>query len=244
MTETGETMRLQRYLAEAGVASRRASEELIRQGRVTVNGETAQIGCTVTGEEEIALDGRAVKKQAQTVVILFYKPRGVVCTAEDPQGRSTVQDYFKEVPVRLFNVGRLDLNSEGLLLMTNDGDLAYRLTHPKYEVEKSYYTVCNGTVTEEEAERLRRGVPLEDGMTAPAGVDFIRPTVRGDTSMVITIHEGRNRQVRRMVEAIGHKTLRLKRERFGGLSLGQLKSGEWRYLTEREIAALHEKIGL
>lgn len=237
--------RLQKFMAEAGVASRRACEEMIRQGRVTVNGETASLGRSVEPEQDrVELDGKPVQKEQRRTVILLYKPRGVVSTSSDPEGRRTVQDYFREIPERLYNVGRLDLNSEGLLLMTNDGALANRLTHPRYGVEKTYYAVCDGKLTASEAARLTNGIELEDGMTAPARVDAIRTTQRGDTSFLITIHEGRNRQIRRMLEAVGHRTLRLKRERFGPLSLGTLAPGEWRKLSDEEIKKLENTLGL
>lgn len=237
--------RLQKFMAEAGVASRRACEELIRQGRVTVNGETASLGRSVEPEQDrVELDGKPVQKEQRRTVILLYKPRGVVSTSSDPEGRRTVQDYFREIPERLYNVGRLDLNSEGLLLMTNDGALANRLTHPRYGVEKTYYAVCDGKLTASEAAKLTNGIELEDGVTAPARVDAVRTTQRGDTSFLITIHEGRNRQIRRMLEAVGHRTLRLKRERFGPLSLGTLAPGEWRKLSDEEIKKLENALGL
>jgi len=163
---------------------------------------------------------------------------GVVSTSSDPQGRKTVQEFFKNLPYRLYNVGRLDVNSQGLLLMTNDGELAYRLTHPKFQQPKTYYAVCDGELTGEQAANLRKGVLLEDGMTAPAKVEFVRPTRTGGTCFSITIREGRNRQIRRMLEAVGHKTLLLRRERFGTLSLGELKPGEWRYATAAEYQEL------
>lgn len=237
-------MRLQKYLADAGVASRRACEALIAAGRVRVNGATAAIGQSVEAGDTVELDGKPVACAQRHVVILFYKPRGVVCTSEDPEGRRTVQDYFRDLPERLYNVGRLDLNSEGLLLMTNDGALAHRLTHPRFGVEKTYYVVCDGKVTASDFAKLTNGILLDDGMTAPARVDCVRTTQRGDTSFLITIHEGRNRQIRRMAEAIGHRTLRLKRERFGCLELGTLKPGEWRYLTESELMSLRALLGL
>lgn len=237
-------MRLQKFLADAGVGSRRACERLIAQGRVRVNGAPAAIGATVLETDAVELDGAPVHPAQRHVTILFYKPRGVVCTSDDPEGRRTVQDYFAEVPERLYHVGRLDLNSEGLLLMTNDGALAHRLTHPRFGVEKTYYVVCDGTVTGAELERLANGVELEDGLTAPARIERVRTTQRGDTSFLITIHEGRNRQIRRMAEAVGHKTLRLKRERLGPLTVGDLRPGEWRYLTGAELAALRRQLGL
>lgn len=232
-------MRLQKYLAECGIASRRAAEKLILDGRVSVNGETASLGMSVDeNADTVEVDGRPVKQEAEQVVIMLYKPRGVVSTASDPEGRPTVQQYFSDIPYRLYNVGRLDLNSEGLLLMTNNGELCNRLTHPKFMVEKTYYAVCDGKLTLQQREALTNGVMLDDGMTAPARINYTTENQKGDTGISITIHEGRNRQIRRMLEAVGHKTLRLKREGFGPLTLGELRSGEWRYLTEQEIRAL------
>ncbi len=232
-------MRLQKYMAEAGVASRRQCEEYIRQGRVKVNGETAQIGCVLDPEkDEVLLDGAPLKKEQRRVVLLFYKPRGVVSTSSDPEGRKTVQAYFEDFPERLYNVGRLDINSEGLLIMTNDGQLALAMTHPRYKIPKTYYAVCDGELTASEAARLMSGVQLSDGMTAPARVEHVRPTKTGQTSLLITIREGRNRQVRRMLEAVGHKTLLLKRERVGALHIEGLHPGEWRFATQEELAWL------
>lgn len=235
----GQSERLQKYMAECGIASRRVCEKLILEGRVLVNGVQAELGMSVcSGEDKVLFDGKPVRKNEKRRVIAFYKPRGVVCTSNDPEGRRTVQDYFINVPERLYNVGRLDLNSEGLLLMTNDGELANKMTHPKYEVEKTYYAVCDGTLTFEQKELLINGVLLDDGMTAPARIDTVKTNEKGDTSFLITIHEGRNRQIRRMLEAVGHKTLRLKREKFGPISIDKLRSGEWRDLTAAEIEAL------
>ncbi|MDD4311810.1 MAG: pseudouridine synthase [Eubacteriales bacterium] len=238
-------LRLQKYLAEAGIASRRASEELITAGRVAVNGETATLGMSVDPDQDTVLfDGKPVKQEEELITLMLYKPKGVVSTSDDPQGRKTVQEYVKDIPVRLYNVGRLDINSEGLLLMTNDGELAHRMTHPKFSVEKTYYAICDGKLQPSEIASLVNGVTLDDGMTAPARVTHVRPTKTGDTSFLITIHEGKNRQIRRMLEAIGHRTLRLKRERFGPLSLGELQPGEIRRLTPDEMRSLRHALGL
>lgn len=237
-------MRLQKYLAEAGVGSRRACEELIRAGRVFVNGAAAELGAQVEAGDEVLLDGKPVGREERLFVALLYKPRGVVSTSDDPQGRQTVQSFVQDIPARLYNVGRLDVNSEGLLVMTNDGELAYRLTHPRFEVEKTYYAVCDGELTGEQAARLTAGVALADGPTAPARVERIRTTKGGDTSFLITIHEGRNRQVRRMLEAVGHRTLKLKREQFGPLDIGALAPGEKRILSDAEVNALRKALGL
>jgi len=229
-------MRLQKFMAEAGVASRRQCEEYIRQGRVLVNGEVALIGSSVEeGRDEVAFDGAKLSRERRRLVLLFYKPRGVVSTSSDPEGRKTVQTYFADFPQRLYNVGRLDLNSEGLIIMTNDGVLAQTMTHPKYKIEKTYYAVCDGTLTPEEAAALANGVALSDGRTLPARIEHVRPTRTGGTSFLITIREGRNRQVRRMLEAVGHQTLMLKRERVGALTLGELAPGEWRYANAAEM---------
>jgi len=239
------TLRLQKYLAEAGIASRRASEELITAGRVQVNGLVATLGMSVDPETDVVLyDGKPVKQEEELITIMLYKPKGVVSTSDDPQGRRTVQEFVKDIPVRLYNVGRLDINSEGLLLMTNDGELAHRMTHPKFSVEKTYYAICDGKLQPSEIASLVNGVQLDDGMTAPARVTHVRPTKTGDTTFLITIHEGKNRQIRRMLEAVGHRTLRLKRERFGPLHLGELMPGETRRLTPDELRSLKHALGL
>jgi pseudouridine synthase len=227
-------------MAEAGIASRRACEEYIRDGRVQVNGQTAQIGCVIDPEtDRVTFDGNPVVCAPEKMVIALYKEKGVVCTSSDPQGRRTVQDYFLDFPARLYNVGRLDVNSEGLLLMTNDGELANRMMHPRYHVKKRYYVVCDGELTLDQAARLTNGVELEDGMTAPAHVERIRRTRTGQTSFEIVIREGRNRQIRRMLDAVGHKTLLLRREQVGPIKLGSLAPGQWRHLNERELEDLY-----
>ena len=236
-----EEERLQKYMASCGVASRRACEEIILAGRVRVNGKPAGLGMSVDpGTDRVEVDGKRIRREAKRVWVMLYKPRGVVSTSSDPQNRKTVQDCIKGVPERLFHVGRLDINSEGLILLTNDGESAKRMMHPKYRVEKTYYAVCDGKLTAQEIASLTNGVELEDGMTAPAKIRGVRENRDGNTSFLIVIHEGRNRQVRRMLEAVGHKTLRLKREKYGQLELGEMKPGEWRYLTEEEIRRLDE----
>lgn len=236
-----EEERLQKYMASCGVASRRACEEIILAGRVRVNGKPAGLGMSVDpGTDRVEVDGKRIRREVKRVWVMLYKPRGVVSTSSDPQNRKTVQDCIKGVPERLFHVGRLDINSEGLILLTNDGERANRMMHPKYRVEKTYYAVCDGKLTAQEIASLTNGVELEDGMTAPAKIRGVRENRDGNTSFLIVIHEGRNRQVRRMLEAVGHKTLRLKREKYGQLELGEMKPGEWRYLTEEEIMRLDE----
>ena len=237
-------MRLQKFMADAGVASRRSCEDLIREGRVTVNGIVASIGEVVGEGDVVLLDGRRIRAHEERIVLALNKPRGVVSSSSDPQGRKTVQDLIRDVPGRLYNVGRLDINTEGLLLMTNDGELDYRLMHPSFRVDKTYFVVSDGRIPAGEIARLTNGVMLEDGMTAPARIDRVRYGADGTTSFLITIHEGRNRQVRRMIEAIGHRTLRLRRERFGTVSIGDIPSGGYRILTGEEYSALRRSVGL
>ncbi len=236
-------VRLQKYMADCGVASRRACEEIIAAGRVSVNGIPATLGMSVDPERDrVTLDSKPLSLQRRHVVIMLYKPRGVVSTSEDERCRKTVQEFVKDLPYRLYNVGRLDLNSEGLLLLTNDGELANLLMHPRYGVTKTYRVVCDGTLSAGEIALLTNGVELEDGMTAPAKVTNIRRSTTGGTAFSITIHEGRNRQIRRMLEAVGHRTLRLKREAYGPLQLGSMRPGEWRYLTDGELEALKSQV--
>lgn len=232
-------MRLQKFMAEAGVASRRKCEELISAGLVKVNGRIAEIGTQIDPiNDKVEYNGSILHSAEERVVFAFYKPRGVVCTASDPKGRTTIMDYFKNEPYRLYSVGRLDYDSEGLLLMTNDGELAYKLTHPKFAVDKTYHVVCDGVLTNAEIARLEAGVDIGDCMTSPAKITLVHALHNGNTSFDITIHEGRNRQVRRMLEAVGHKTLILKRTREGSVSIGFMQSGEYRLLTKEELDAL------
>jgi 23S rRNA pseudouridine2605 synthase len=228
-------MRLAKYLAAAGVASRRTAEEIIRAGRVTIAGQTVTDPARdVNAEDAVALDGKRVNAAAPArVVYALNKPAGVVSTARDPQGRPTVVTLVPQTE-RLYPVGRLDIDTTGLILLTNQGELAHRLTHPRFEVEKTYRAVVGGPpVRESELRRLREGVELEDGRTAPAQVRRIA----ADT-IEITIHEGRKHQVKRMCEAVGHPVKRLERIRFGPLELGDLPRGRWRKLTDAEVQAL------
>ena len=230
-------MRLAKYLAHRGVASRRAAEQLIRSGRVWVDGvAVTDPACSVTGEEEVALDGAALPAREPPVVYALNKPRGVVSTARDPQGRPTVVDLVN-APCRLYPVGRLDIDTTGLILLTNDGRLAHRLTHPSFEIAKTYRaTVRGGPVGNRAIERLRAGVELDDGRTAPARVRRLGPD-----GLELTIHEGRKRQVRRMCEAVGHPVVALERTAIGGLALGDLKPGAHRRLSPGEVRALREQ---
>ena len=233
-------MRLQKFMAEAGIASRRKCEELIQAGRVKVNGQVAILGaCVEPLQDLVEVDGEPLGKSQQKVTVILNKPRGVMCTAQDPQGRPTVGDYVKDLPVRVYNAGRLDYDSEGLLVMTNDGELAYKLTHPRFCMDKTYAAICDGLLTKAQIAALEQGVQLEDGPTHPAKVREVFKLRNGNTAFNITIHEGRNRQVRRMLEAVGHETLALKRVALGPLRLGDLPSGTYRSLTAQEWDELH-----
>jgi 23S rRNA pseudouridine2605 synthase len=227
-------MRLAKFLATAGVASRRASEEIVRAGRVSVCGVTVTDPARDVGPDDaVALDGRTVSAVHERVVYALNKPAGVVSTARDPQGRPTVVTLVPQTE-RLYPVGRLDIDTTGLILLTNQGELAHRLTHPRFEVEKTYRALVGGPAVEDRALRaLRDGVELEDGRSAPARVR----RVSADT-IEITIHEGRKRQVKRMCEAVGHPVKRLERIRFGPLELRDLPRGRWRRLTDTEVEKL------
>jgi 23S rRNA pseudouridine2605 synthase len=231
--------KLQKVLARAGVGSRRACEELIEDGRVTVDGAVAHIGQRVDpATATIEIDGVPVAADPALVHYLLNKPAGVVTTADDPQGRPTVVQLVPEEP-RVFPVGRLDRETEGLLLLTNDGALAHRLTHPSFGIEKEYLAEVEGGSPSRGALRaLREGVELEDGRTAPASASVV-----GDGLLRLTIHEGRNRQVRRMCEAVGHPVRRLVRTRIGSLADRSLAPGRWRPLTPEEVRGLYEASG-
>jgi len=225
--------RLQKVLARAGFGSRRVCELLIDEGRVTVDGEVAVLGRRVEIEDAlVAVDGVAVTVRPGTVHYLLNKPRGVVTTAADPHGRPVVVDIVPSEP-RVFPVGRLDADTEGLLVLTNDGDLAHRMTHPSFGVEKEYLAEVEGRPGPQALRRLRQGVELDDGITARARASLMAPN-----AVRITIHEGRNRQVRRMLDAVGHPVVRLVRTRIGPLADRSLKPGEWRALDTDEVRAL------
>ena len=232
-------MRLQKYLALCGVASRRRAEQMILDGKVQVNGQTVrEMGVQVDEtKDRVSVEGETVRPEAEKHYIAYYKPIGEVTTVSDPEGRPTVMDKFRDYPVRLFPVGRLDFDSEGLLLLTNDGDLMNRLLHPSREVSKVYLVKASNELTEEDAARLRRGVMVDGKLTSPAKVRLIRREPLY-TDLRVTIHEGRNRQVRKMVEAVGHQVVHLKRVQFGPILLGDLPTGMWRKLTDEEIAKL------
>lgn len=225
--------RLQKVLSRAGFGSRRVCDELIEEGRVRVNGVMANPGCRVSIEtDKIEVDGVPVSVLDGLVYYLLNKPVGVVSTADDPQGRSTVVDLVPSEP-RVHPVGRLDLDTEGLLLLTNDGDLTFRLTHPSFGIEKEYLAQVRGTPTRAALRRLREGIELEDGLTSPAKASLQPPSL-----LTITIHEGRNRQVRRMCESVGYPVERLVRTRIGPITDRRLAPGSWRKLTQGELRSL------
>jgi len=236
-------IRLQKVLAEAGLASRRAAEELIAEGRVEVNGEVAILGRRVDPDRDvIRVDGARVPTARRHRYILLNKPKGVVTTLDDPEGRRTVADFLPKGP-RLFHVGRLDADTTGLLLLTNDGDLANRLTHPRYEVSKTYVAAVDGQVTPAVLKKLKAGVELEDGLLKPDSVKLLDASPRGSL-LRITLHEGRNRAVRRLLDAVGHPVVDLSRVALGPLQLGSLKIGQTRELTRDELGALLDLAGL
>ncbi len=228
-------MRLNAYLARAGVASRRGADELIKAGRVTVNGEQGQLNTFVEPHDRVAVDGEPVEAQELRYVLL-HKPGGTVTTARDPQGRPTVVQLV-DVPERVVPVGRLDADTTGALLLTNDGPLAHRLAHPRYGVEKVYVADVEGEPDEAALRALAEGVELEDGMTAPATVRCLAPS-----RIELVLHEGRNRQVRRMLEAVGHRVTRLHRSVYAGLTLKGLEPGAWRELEPFEVNRLMDLV--
>ncbi len=237
-----ELMRLQKYIALCGVASRRAAEDMITAGCVMVNGHTVtELGTKVNPDKDrVLVSGKAISLPQKNVYIMLNKPRGYVTTAKDNFDRKTVLDLIPRDVGRVFPVGRLDYDSEGLLLLTNDGDLTYRLTHPSHEITKSYLVLVSGTPDEVALKNLRDGVIIDGRKTMPAKAELKR-TEADKSVLKITISEGRNRQVRKMCDAVGHEVLRLRRVAEGSLKLGDLKSGEWRYLTEKEISQLKGK---
>ena len=237
------SIRLQKIISQAGLASRRAAEKLIAEGRVSVNGETVhEMGTKADpARDDIRVDGRRVKAAERPRYILLYKPTGYVTTRSDPQRRPTVVDLLGGVREYVYPVGRLDYDTEGLLLLTNDGELAARLTHPRHEVERTYEARVAGMPDEEAVERLRRGIPLDGRRTLPAEVSVLnKRRADRDGILSITIREGRNRQVRRMLEAVGHPVKKLARVGIGPLSDRGLKPGTWRELTAQELRVLRQ----
>jgi len=232
--------RIQKLISSAGLTSRRKAEEWIAEGRVTVNGRMATLGESADpSTDRIEVDGKPLGSREKKVYLLLHKPAGYICTQRDPEGRPLVTELVKDVSNRLFTVGRLDLTTEGLLILTNDGEFAQHLAHPRHEVEKTYLVRVRGIIKEDAKRRLEEGVLLDDGMTAPAKVEGVRAS-RGHSWFSLTIHEGRNRQVRRMCEAVGYPVSRLKRIRIAFLDLGNLASGKYRHLTLNEVNRLKE----
>jgi 23S rRNA pseudouridine2605 synthase len=227
-------MRLNAYLARAGIASRRGADELIKAGRVTVNGEPGRLNTFVAKRDRVELDGEPVELQP-LAYLLLHKPAGVVTTARDPQGRRTVVELVDH-PARVVPVGRLDADTTGALLLTNDGELAHRLAHPRYEVEKVYEAEVEGDPDEKALERLRRGVDLDDGPTAPAEARRLGPR-----HVELSVHEGRKHQVKRMLAAVGHPVTHLHRSRYAGLTLEGLEPGAWRELEPIEVDRLRAR---
>ena len=234
-------MRIAKFLAAAGVASRRKCEEIILEGNVKVNGKTVEeLGTQVDpARDDVRVNRKKIELKQEKIYIMFDKPLGCVCTCEDERGRTTVLDYIKSIDERIYPVGRLDFTTEGLLILTNDGDLAFRLTHPSNEVNKRYLAIVDSEITSDDVRKLEKGVFIEGGKTAPAKVKLLKvsPT---RTELTIIIHEGRNRQVRRMFEAIGKNVVFLKRISVGDMNLGDLKKGEYRFLTKEEIGYLKQ----
>ncbi|TGE37742.1 rRNA pseudouridine synthase [Desulfosporosinus fructosivorans] len=253
--EKGDGERLQKVLAQAGVASRRHAEQLILDGRVTVNGDKiSALGTKVRIQDHIQVDGHEIYRTESLHYYLLNKPTSVITSVSDPQGRPTVVDLMKDVPIRVYPVGRLDYDTSGLLVLTNDGELTHRLMHPSFGVEKTYRVWVKGPVGINALETLRQGVFLEDGITAPAIVERVSGVSsetdinsRGNHLEVleVTIHEGRNRQIRRMFSTIGYPVVKLERIRFGSLLLGNsLSTGSYRILTIEEVRELRSKVGL
>lgn len=242
MTAGGEGERLQKVLAAAGIGSRRACDELVAQGRVTVDGEVAEVGQRVDpSAADVRVDGERVNVNPELVHLVLNKPRGYVTTADDPEGRPTVFDLV-DVGQRIFPVGRLDMDTEGLLLLTNDGGLAHALTHPSYEVERLYVAQVVGTPGRHQLSELRDGVELEDG-TARARRVRVMGQAKGRAMVELVLTEGRKREVRRMLDAVGLPVERLARVAYGGVELGDLRQGRWRPLTQREIGLLYAATG-
>ncbi len=234
--------RLQTVLSHAGVTSRRKAAELIESGKVSVDGSlVTEKGKRVDPErQKVTVDGRPLEEEKKCY-FLFNKPRNVISTVTDTHGRKKVVDYFRKIKARLYPVGRLDRDTTGLLVITNDGDLAHRLSHPKFEIEKEYLVTVDGSVRLGDVRKLKKGVELDGKTTAPCEVEHAAKD-DGATVMKVVLHEGRKRQLRRMFEVLGYKVTALKRVKYAGLTLGRLKEGEYRELTDSEVARLRRKI--
>ncbi|MDQ0232914.1 23S rRNA pseudouridine(2605) synthase RluB [Metabacillus malikii] len=232
--------RLQKVIAHAGIASRRKAEQLILEGKVKVNGKVIkELGTKVSENDKVEVEGVPLERE-EPVYLLFYKPAGVISAVKDDKGRKVVTDFFPHIEQRIYPIGRLDYDTSGLLLLTNDGEFANSVMHPRYEVDKTYVAKVKGIITKEKMRQLAKGVHLEDGKTAPAQVKMLSMDKKKQTCIVeLTIHEGRNRQVRRMFDAIGFPVQKLKRERYAFLDLRGLSTGDARELTPHEVKQLH-----
>jgi 23S rRNA pseudouridine2605 synthase len=227
--------RLQKIIAEMGIASRRKAEELIEEGRVKVNGKIATIGMKADpARDHIKVDGKLLVTPEKKVYYIFYKPRGVVTSLSDPQGRPTVNDFLRGIKERVFPVGRLDFDSEGMLILTNDGDFAHAIMHPSKKIPKTYLVKVKGVLPEEEMDKLRKGIRLDRTVSAPAIVKRLRKTEQ-NSWIEMTIYEGKKRQIRRMLERVGHPVMRLMRIRIDGIEMGDLKPGMLRRITLEEM---------
>jgi pseudouridine synthase len=237
--------RLQKIISRAGVTSRRKAEALILQGRISVNGQVIrELGArAVLGKDEIQVDGRTIEPEVEKVVLALYKPRRCVTTLHDPQGRRTVVDVVDDLPVRVYPVGRLDYDVEGLLLLTNDGELSHRLQHPRYKVAKTYLVKVRGNPNDKALEQLQRGVRLRDGVTAPAELIVLEDDEK-TTWISLILREGRYHQVKRMCAAVGYPVLKLRRTGVGPIKLGDLRPGQSRTLKAREVRSLRRAVGL
>jgi 23S rRNA pseudouridine2605 synthase len=235
--------RLQKVISQAGIASRRDAEKIIVAGRVTVNGKVAsELGTKVEQQDVIKIDAQLINRE-KLVYVLLNKPKGVVTTMRDPEGRETVANLVKDIPQRVYPVGRLDYSTEGLLLLTNDGDLTQAITHPKHHIPKVYEVKVLGVPSDEELDKIRQGIKLEDGVTQPAKVTLLeRDYERNVSDLELTIFEGKNRQIRRMFEAISHPVRSLKRTKLAFLTLTGLRRGTFRLLTEQEVNKLKQLI--
>ena len=238
-------MRLNKFLAKAGIASRRAADLLLKQGRIAVNGNIVTTPGSVVDEtvDEITFDGKRVTLPEEFVYILLNKPVGYLVTCKDNFKRPIVLDLVRKYSQLVRPVGRLDLDSSGLLLLTNDGELAFRLAHPRYKIDKKYLVKCEGFTSDEEIEKLRNGIELDDGMTWPAEVELISRS-KNSSRFHITIHEGRKRQIRRMCRVLGHSAVILQRAEYGSIKLGSLKAGAYRLLKQEEVETLKSSVGL
>lgn len=234
-----ERIRLQKYIAMCGVCSRRDAEELIKQGRVYVNGsKVEEMGLKITYEDKVEIDGNVISMEKKKYYIMMNKPTGVISAVSDDRGRKCVTDFTKGVDARLYPVGRLDYDTQGLILITNDGDFMQKLTHPSHEVWKTYEALVRGIPDQNDIKEFEQGLLLEDGMTLPCVLEVIG--YEGKNAIVeVMIREGRNRQVRRMLERINHPVIRLKRTKIASLELGDLKPGQWRFLNSEDFKALN-----